>query len=807
MNALVSYAWLKEFVDLKGISAEDFAKRISLSGPAVEKIHPQGVDLERVIVGKVTEIRQHPNADKLRVAIVDGGGDAALHIVCGGSNLEVGQWVPVALVGARVRWHGEGDLITLEPAEIRGVKSEGMICASDEIGLFEAFPHGEREILDLGKALAGHRWKAGQPLAEALGLAGDALLDIEVTTNRVDAMGMHGLAREAAAIFGREASVVAPKKIPSARKGSAKLPVSVASAKDCPRYMAVRVDGIAPTETPWTIKRRLLGAGIRPISFLVDIAAYVMLETSQPMHAFDAAKLQGGLSVRRAQDGESLAGLDGKAYALDANVLVIADASGPVAVAGVLGGMSTAVQPETTSVVFEAANFDAVVVRRGARRLNIQTDAQLRFEKGLSTHALPVALARAVELVLQHAGGTVTSDVVDVGKPSKLPTHRISIEEANRLIGVEVPPAEMVTTLKRLGFAAKRAGKNIEAVVPWWREHDVEEGRDLVEEIARIRGYANIPAVMPLGLAPRPDDASFQWERRLRRAAVALGLVETFSYSFISEDLARKAGFDPSRMLRLQNPLTDEFAVMRTSLLPSLLAAAAENTERTGDLRLFEMSRVYVRHPSEAMDGPWKELPDERLELGAVFAGQSESWREAKGAAEAFLAELGIVDIEWKRLATDAFWHPGRTAQAFLGGALLATVGEVAPPVAKAFKLERPAMVHIPLATVLGHANATRSYRPIPQFPEAKRDLAVVVDRHVEFADLADAVRSAVPLVREVAWFDTFEGAAVGEGKKSVAMHVSLMAPDRTLSGAEVDAALEKAVLTLRQKFAAELRG
>jgi phenylalanyl-tRNA synthetase beta chain len=801
MNSLVSYDWLKEYVDLKGVTPDEFARRMSLSGPAVEKIYPQGADLEKIIVGHVLEVNPHPNADKLRVAKMDGGSSGKLTIVCGGSNLKADQWVAVALVGSRVKWHGEGELVKLEPTEIRGVASEGMICAANEIGLFDAFPHLDREILDLGEKLPEMKLKPGTPLADALGLSSDVVMDIEVTSNRPDAMGMVGMAREASAILDRPFIWQLVKSLKTAKGES--VPVKISAKKACFRFMSARIEGVAVKQSPWWMKRRLMSAGIRPISNIVDITNYVMLELGQPMHVYDAERLTGGLETRFARAGEKIKALDGKDYTLEDSILVIADKEKPVAIAGVMGGEDTGVISSTTSVVLEVASFDGVTVRRGARKLNLQSDAQLRFEKELSTNAPPDTLQRAIELILELAGGSLVGKVTDVGETKYKPKkYAITVDEVTRQMGVALPQKKMVDILRRLGFQMKTAGKKMTATVPWWRDHDVEDGRDLVEEIARVEGYANIPAVMPFGLAPRPMDAELVWEKNVRDLSKAAGLTELYTYSFVPKELMTKAGYDATQMLHVQNPLSTDFEVMRTTLLPSMLQVASENRERFSEQRLFEVTNVY--YPST--EG-WKTLPDEQLELGALFMGMDDAWRVAKGYVEHVLAEMGIRNVAWKRLGSDSFWHPGRTVQAFHEGKLLATVGEVSPKILKSFKLERVALVDLPLEKVISFATLAKAYQPVSPFPEAKRDLAVVVDHRVEFDDVAREIRRADSLVTDVEWFDTYRGASLPEDKKSVAMHLTFSSSERTLESSEVDAIMEKITLSLKEHFAAELRG
>ncbi|MBI5654486.1 phenylalanine--tRNA ligase subunit beta [Candidatus Uhrbacteria bacterium] len=810
MNTLVSYDWLKEYVKLKE-TPEEFARRISLSGPAVEKILPLYPELgDKIVLGQIAELKQHPNADKLKIVKVDVGADggALLHIVCGGSNLELGQYVAVALLGAKVRWHGQGEPVVLEPAEIRGEKSEGMICASSEIGLGEAFPNSDRMILDVGHELGWDKQtkksipKTGTPLNDVLGGSDDVAMDIEVTSNRVDCMGMVGMAREAAAILNRPFNWKEPK-FPKLQASSSKPQVKISAKKECPRYMAAKISGVKVGPSPWWLKRRLMSAGLRPINNIVDISNFVMLELAQPTHIFDSATVKGGIDVRLSRFGEKIQALDGKTYELDETILLIADDEKPIAVAGVMGGEQTGVTLNTTDVIIESAAFDPVCIRRGARKINLQSDAQLRFEKGLSTASPPVAMARTIQLVLELAGGKLEGGITDVGQTKYKPqSFSTTVDEVDSLIGIKVPKTEMVDRLRRLGFKVGVTGKTIKAEVPWWRDHDIELGRDLVEEIARIEGYANIPGVIPFGLRPRPMSPELVWERNAREILKGAGLSEIYSYSFVSKDLLAKADYDASVLLRVQNPLTADFEYMRTTLLPSALQVAAENAERFSEQRLFEIANVYYPQSGN--------LPDEQLELSMLFLGMPEPWRAAKGCVEHLLDEMGITDVEWKRLDNDAFWHPGHTVQAFAKGNLVATVGELSPKFAKNFKFDSPVgLVDIPFEAMVPLASGSRTYIPLPAFPEAKRDLAVVVDFRVEFDDIAREIVRAnghSPIRFGVEWFDTYRGDKLPLDKKSVAMHLTFSAPDRTLESSEVDGLMENIVLGLKEKFKAEVR-
>lgn len=797
MNALVSYQWLKEYVDLQETPAE-FAARVSLSGPAVERLYPQDAVFDRIVVGHVTEVGPHPNADKLRIAMVDIGTGTPLTIVCGGSNLRTDQWVIVALIGSRVRWHGEGDLIELVPTAIRGVNSEGMICAAEEVGLGEAFPSkGEREIVDLGERIPAFVGVAGQPLADALGYTGDVVMDMEVTSNRPDAMGMVGMAREAAAILERP---FLWKQAPDIIPGSAPLQVQVEAPKRCLRYRAVRMEGVKIAPSPWWLQRRLLQAGLHPINNVVDITNYVMLELGQPLHAFDSATLTGNeIRVRTAKKGEMIDLLDGTTATLDETMLVIADAEKPIAVAGVMGGKATAISDSTNSVVFEAATFDPVSIRRTARALRLSTDAQLRFEKGLSIQALPAALARAVQLCQELAGGQVISHVFDQGMAYEPRVFSIPVDRIQALIGISLSREEIVQTLTRLGFDVRIDAEVLTAFVPWWRDQDIEDGRDLVEEVARVYGYAHIPAVFPAGISPRPTDPVLRWEDRVRDLAVGAGYTEVYSYSFVSKDLLQKTGYDHLPVIAVSNPLSVDLEVMRPSLLPSLIQVVSENQERARVQHLFEVAHEY--HPRLG------DLPEERLRIAAAVLGEGQTWREAKGLVEHLAERFHLKQLRFTRLSEDAHWHPGRSMEVWVDDTRLGAVGELHPHIAEAWKIEgRLALVDMDMQALMSVSSTNPTYIPLPTYPEVRRDLALVVAKEVSVEEVSKTMKNVSVLLREVEWFDTYTGTGVEEGKKSIAFHLTFVSPERTLETREADEAMEKLTSALSEKYHAVRR-
>jgi len=804
MNILISYDWLKEYLRTKK-SAEDFATRVSLSGPGIEHLYPQAEMFDDMVVGKIETIDPHPKADKLRIANTNIGGKK-VKIVCGGNNIVEGQWVAVAETGAQVRWHGEGELVVLEPVEIRGVKSEGMICAANEIGLFDAFPHGERDILDLGAALPETTLEAGMPLAKALGLEKEVIMDIEVTTNRPDAYSLVGMARESAAIL-KEPFIWTPTKLPKSTKTP--LDVKVSQSALCPRYMAVRMDHVQNGHSPWWLKRRLMSAGLRPINTLVDITNYVMLELGQPMHAFDADLVDGEvIHVRAAKTGEEMPALDGETYALNESHLVIADKTKPIAIAGVMGGEETAVTSDTQSVIFEAATFDPISVRKTARSLNLYSDSQQRFEKGLSTEAPKDALARAIELCQLLCGGKVASGIADVQSKTYQPKkYAVSFDEINALVGIDISKKTAKETLERLGFKLKVDTKQITATVPWWRDHDIEGGRDLVEEIARMEGYANLPAIFPSGTSTSPMDPGLTFEKQLRHRLAGVGLHELFTYSFVSKEVLELAKFDPSTMLRIQNPLSADYEYMRTSLLPSMLQVLVQNQERFPEQSLFEIAHVYLRAIGDTSSvGPWKQLPDETpmLSIGVM---EDDAWKKIKGFCE-YIFHILHIDIEWRVLEENgSLWHPGRSAQAFAGDLLVATCGELHPERLNAYGFStRVGLADLPIRELL-EAKQPAIYTPLPLFPEAKRDLAITVARDVQVADVQTEAKKASDILTSIEWFDTYAGKGLPDGKKSLAFHLNFSKPDRTLETEEVEAAMKDIIVALEKTVHAELRG
>lgn len=799
MNILASYNWLSEYLT-HDLTVEEFAKRHTAAGNSVERMHDLRDGLKRIVVGFVDAVEKHPNADKLRIADVNIG-TAVVKIVCGGTNLKKKQRVAVALPGARVRWHGEGEPVELVESEIRGVRSHGMICAAVELG-FDLLPQGDHEIWDLTKLTKA---EPGTPVSEALGLD-DFVMDIEVTSNRPDCLGIVGQAREGFAAIGGKFSWK-----PKALKVEGELPtlsVRVEDAELCPKYEAVLLDGVKVGPSPWWLQKRLMLAGHKPINNVVDVTNYVLLELGHPLHAFDTDKLSGNaVVVRRAKVGEVLKTLDGKEQKLTTDMLVIADAEKPAAVAGVMGGEHSGTSATTTRVILESATFNKVSIRRTARALNLQTDASLSFEKGLSPQATHAALARAVELLKKVAGARVASAPFRFeAKPYQAPVFPFDPKKAAALMGVDMPAKEMAAILKRLGFTLAKNGKEFAVTVPYWRDNDVENSRDFVEEIARIFGYANIASILPVGApSAAKADMTLAWERRAKEILRGMGFAETYNYSFVSAKELQRYGMDADAAVKIANPLSVEQEYLRPSLIPTMLGVAESNQRRFPQADLFELAPIH--RPRGA------DIPEARLHLllACVGVDGKEGFLRAKGALERLMRELGVRTWRLERLKSgtdDARWHRNRSAAIWAGEhAHVGMVGQVGADTAKAFGLEQPVfLVELDFEALAPLCSSALTYRALPAFQEVKRDVAFVVADRTEYGPLVAALRAASGLLESVELFDTYRGEGVDEGKKSLAIHLAFRHAERTLTAEEVESELGKLRGVLESQFRATMR-
>lgn len=801
----VTWSWLGDWTALPE-SPEALAHRLAMLGFPVQSL-VRGVTFDPgIVVGEVLEANPHPNADRLRLCRVTVGSGEPLQIVCGAPNVAAGQRVAVAQVGSSLP-----DGMKLRRAKIRGVESMGMICSERELGLSDE----SEGIWVLPGAPA-----IGTPLAAIAG-GGETVLDVEITSNRTDCDSVRGIAREIAAAAG--GALAAPKPLAADRAAATgALPeVHIEDPADCPRYMARVVRGVSIGPSPEWLRKRLEATGFRSINNVVDATNYVLREYGQPIHAFDAAKVGGNtIRVRRARDGERLVLLDGKDQALDPRILVIADATKPMALAGIMGGLESGVTAATRDVVLESAHFDAALTKASAKALGVDTDAATRFGQGVDPVAVALALDATARLLAEIAGGEVSRDAVDRWPGKRDPaTLRLRRRRTERLLGMPVTAEAATRALASLEIAA---------ATPWVRDGDDEFAtfrvpphrydlaleEDLIEEVARMLSYDSIPLCVRSGPLPtlsiKPEEIT---ARRIKNVVCGLGFDEALSTALVGDVPPEvREGLSDGEIWELQNPISRELKHLRPSLLPALIRAAGENLRQgVSDVRLLEVGKVFRATPAP--------IGSEWLEAAFVLAGAPPSWDapgadrdrylEAKGVVEAVLQAFGID--EWEtRSYHDSRWAVGTAAEfAGLDGSL-GMVGEVAPRLAQQLGVDRPVWAAtLSVAALAKAATGIRRYREIPRFPASKRDLAVLLSRHdVTHEDVLRTLRdSGGPLLAQARLFDLYRMGPEEDAPRSLAFALEFRAPDRTLTDAEVDEAVAKITSTLDQRFGATLRG
>jgi phenylalanyl-tRNA synthetase beta chain len=760
----VPVSWLREYVEVTA-STEELAERLAIATGEVERITRRGVadvdgNLGLYRIGRVIEADKHPNADRLQLCRVDVGEGEPRQIVCGAWNFGAGATVAVALPGAVLP-----DGRTLERAKLRGTVSDGMILSEQELELGG----------DAGGILVLQEpWEPGTPLGDVLPL-GEEVLEIELTRNRPDCLSVYGLAREVAALFRAELKPP-PGRDPEPAVAEP-VDVTIEDYEGCPRYIGRLFRDVAIAPSPPWLKARVTAAGMRPIANVVDVTNYVMLALGNPLHAFDHESLAGGrIVVRRARPGEEFTSLDGTLRKLHPHDLVIADGERAIAFAGIMGGLDTEVRDETKTVLLEAANFEPVGILRSSERHALRTEGSGRWEKGVDPHLAPHAAALATELILGLTGARWTGDVDVTGDLPERPVVRLRPEQTNRITGVEIRADDQHDALERLGFELD----GWDVAVPTWRARDVTREIDLVEEVVRVHGLEKIPFTLPLRSAMFGRLTSEQrLRRRVEDVLVGCGLSEAYTLSFVAVDP------DPEA-IRLPDPLTSEHAILRTTLLHGLVAAAAHNVAvGNEDIGLFEIARVYL-----PADGP---LPDERWRVGGIVEG---GYPRAKGLVETLYGALKI-EPRLERAGLD-FLHPGKAAKLEAGW-----VGELHPALLEGawgvFELD--------LAALAAAIPERIEYRDVITFPAVHQDLAFVVGEEVLAGDLAAAAREAAGgELREARVFDVYRGDPVPAGKKSVALRVAFQSAERTLSDEDARVLRERIVAVLAERFGAELR-
>ncbi|MDD4477010.1 MAG: phenylalanine--tRNA ligase subunit beta [Patescibacteria group bacterium] len=817
---LISLSWLKKYADLPdSITPEEIAEKLKMSTVEVEKIENKAKDLENIAVGKIIKVEKHPNADKLKVCEVDVSNEK-ITVVCGGSNLSEGMLVALAKIGANVRWHGEGDLIELQPTKIRGVESRGMICSSIEIGLGEMFPpKEEKEILDLSFLRKDKNSFIGLPLAKALNLD-DAILEIDnkSLSHRPDLWGHYGIAREVAVLFEKK---LVPYAAPKIIKGKdIKLEIKVEDQKLCPRYMAVAISGVKIVESPDWLKKSLISVGMRPINNIVDITNYVMLDLGQPMHAFDAKKLIDGgrlkIIVRRAKDEEVLKMIDGNEHKIYSSMLVIADENKPLALAGVMGGKNSEVNETTETVVFESANFDASVIRKTSVKLGLRTDASMRFEKSLDPNLCETALRRAVELALDLCPGAKVASAVEDVSDFILPVGpiKIPLDVFGKKIGVEIPAKIIIDILQRLGFEVKTNKDILSVKIPTWRAtKDISVAEDLVEEVLRIYGYHRAPSQSPFfSIIPPEISGIGKLEREIKNTLVGrLNFTEAYNYSFVSLRDIEEIEDEVEKYIELDSPLSKDRPFVRRNLVINLLGNLKKNIEYCDEIRLFETGKTYLMEEPGARTSAKDDelLPRQDTWLTLVYASKKDKmpFTQARKALETIDDCLGC-DFEISAEPSPKKWqHPERAAVVKKDGEEIGCVYEINPLTGEKFGLEvRIGVLELNLNKLSEKGIKAKTYSTISEYPEAVRDIAFIVKKEISHAEIFSAISGNVHLLKEIKLFDVYEGEKIGQGYKSMAYRFVFGDISKTLTAGEVDEARNKASRILEETFGAEVR-
>ena len=786
--------WLRSHVPTSA-SRDELSAVLTAIGLEVEEVTPLGAGLDNVVVARIVEAVRHPEADRLQICQVDAGQGALLQIVCGAPNARPGLVAPLALVGARI------GTLDIGAAKLRGVDSNGMLCSAKELGL-DSDASGLFELPDDAPV--------GQGLVEYLGLP-DASIEIKLTPNRADCFSVRGVAFDVAAATRSEVLPLVDEAVTAV--GTRELVIELQAGAEAPRYLGRVIEGVeASAKTPLWMAERLRRSGVRPVSLLVDITQYVMLELGQPMHAYDLGTLQGAIGVRRARAGETLKLLDGRDAVLDDAFLVVTDADRPVGLAGLMGGFDTRVTDTTTAVFLEAAHFAPAAIMGRGRKLGLHTDAGHRFERGVDPALPRAAIELATRLVLELAGG-IPSPVTEAVREADLPPPAvITLRRARiqRVLGITIADAEVERILRALGMGVVGAGEGWQVTAPS-RRFDIAIEEDLIEELARIHGYDRIPTTLPGGASrvAMPTETQLD-ELSVRRQLVARGLQETLNFAFVDAQLLAHWQFN-EHLVPLANPLSAELAVMRPALLPGLVATLARNAARqAGRVRVFELGRVFAAQAGDNTPAP---LETQRVAAAVCGDAEAEQWglpsrkvdfHDLKGDLESLAAASGAV-LEFQPSSRPC-GHPSRSADVLRDGVCIGWIGQVHPRLVKHLGIDGDVYGFELDVAPLTARNLPRAGE-LSRFPAVRRDLAVLAPESVAWADLSSCVRRAAgPLLREVNLFDRYVGQGVEPGFKSLAMGLILQDKSRTLTDRDVDAVVAEVVAAIEREHHARIR-
>ncbi|UNL84445.1 phenylalanine--tRNA ligase subunit beta [Priestia koreensis] len=801
----VSYRWLQDYVDLSGVSAKELAEKITRSGIEVEGVEVRNEGIKGVVVGHVLEREQHPNADKLNKCLVDVGAEEPVQIICGAPNVDKGQKVAVATVGAVLPGN-----FKIKRAKLRGEESNGMICSLQELGIEGKLVAKEYQE---GIFVFPNDAEVGADALELLGL-NDEVLELGLTPNRSDCLSMLGVAHEVAAILSRDVCYPEVNVSEASEQASDYISVKVDAAADNPLYVARVVKNVKIGPSPLWMQSRLIAAGIRPHNNVVDITNYILLEYGQPLHAFDYDRLGSKeIVVRRAHNDEKLVTLDGTERTLTNDQLVITNGTEPVALAGVMGGENSEVQNDTVNVLIESAYFNGLTVRLASKDHGLRSEASARFEKGIDPNRTRMAADRAAQLMALYAAGEVVAGTVEVDTMNVEPAVvSVSVERINSVLGTSLEANEVKSIFERLQFEAKEDNGTFVVTVPT-RRGDITIEEDLIEEVARLFGYDNIPTTLPVGEAIPGKLTDYQAKRRqVRRYLEGAGLYQATTYSLTTEEKATQFALETTETIRLAMPMSEDRSVLRQSLTPQLLEVVKHNNARQMDsVAVYETGSVFLSKGEG-------ELPEEKERLAGAVTGlwHIHQWQGekkvvdfyvVKGILEGLFTALGLEGrIAYEPGAKEGM-HPGRTATITLDGEALGFVGQLHPATLKELGLKETYVFELDLRRALTVDVAPVQYELIPRFPSMTRDIALVVDSTVQAGQIQLVIKEVGgKLLKEVNVFDLYEGERMEEGKKSVAFSLRYYNPEHTLTDEEVTKAHTKVLEAVEAQFNATLR-
>ena len=790
----IPYNWLKDYVNVD-IDAKELGDRLTLSGSKVEEVIMAGADLQNIVTCKFETIEQHPDADKLKVCQVNIGKEELLQIVTAADNMKEGDIVPVALHGAIL-----ADGSKIKKGKLRGIVSNGMFCSEEEIGIA-----GDEPVH--GLMILPEDTEIGIDIKEALKL-NKAIIDFEITSNRPDCLSVVGMARETAATLGMEYKMPNMEfQVKNSSNINDELKVEVKDSL-CRRYMARMVKNIKVEPSPQWMQERLLDSGVRPINNIVDITNFVMLELGQPMHAFDKREIKSGaIVVERAKDEEKFITLDEAERELNSEVLCIKDGETTVALAGIMGGLNSGVNDDTTEIIFESANFDGVNIRVNSKKLNLRTESSSRFEKDIDPNLCILAIDRACTLIEELGCGEVSEGTIDIYNEVKNEEIlEVSSIWINKFLGTDLSKEDMKKYLDSLDLRTEIKEDDLKITVPTFRI-DVKIKEDIAEEIARIYGYDVIPtSIITTTTEKEPKNLKQQLDDKVIETMMSSGLNQSISYSFVSPKVFDMINLPKDSTLRnvvkIKNPLGEDYSIMRTSTLPSMMESLARNFSRNNDIaRLFELGKTYIPNEDET------KLPNENNILTIGLYGKVD-YLDLKGVVENLINALGVSKISFARESENPSYHPGKTAKLLVGKQEIGVLGEVHPDLNENYEIDAQCYVaEINLDVLYKHSNIIKSYKALPKFPAVTRDIALLVEDATLVQEIEDTIKKAGgSLVENVKLFDVYKGKQIPEGKKSIAYAIVYRDENKTLTDKEVNKVHDKILRALEYKLGAQLR-